>query len=245
MNRRELGRESGPLLYYLANKHMRACHVKPALSRQRVIDLFSITFLKHRTINAGSHRRRTMPEQRGISISLQSQYDALSLPEFPAPVPAASASGGLLSHKTNHEPDQPDIAEAYTPIYPGSQFWIVFCCREPAAETRYYYFKLFLGGKCVLSWGCGEKNGWSGRVGFGIFESSGDDLAGYPLLEKRAFVFPNMRETNEGGSFEIRVYRATARKRQDRPIKAWKQGVASEGVKMNIVSALCNKMMIL
>ncbi|CAK1355613.1 unnamed protein product [Cercospora beticola] len=175
-----------------------------------------------------------MPERHGISISLQSQYDALSLPEFPAPVPAASASDGLFPPKTNHEHNQTSAVEAYTPIYPGSQFWIVFRCSQPAEETRYYYFKLFLGGKCVLSWGCGEKNGWSGRVGFGIFESSGDDLAGYPLLEKRAFVFPNMRETNEGGSFEIRVYRAIGRKRQDRPIKAWKQGAAPEGVKMNI-----------
>ncbi|PPJ54199.1 hypothetical protein CBER1_01126 [Cercospora berteroae] len=173
-----------------------------------------------------------MPEQRGISICLQSQYDALSLPEFPAPVPTASRNPSLLPHKPNYESDQTGIVEAYTPIYPGSQFWIVFRCSQPAEEIRYYYFKLFLGGKCVLSWGCGEKNGWNGRVGFGIFESSGDDLAGYPLLEKRAFVFP--RETNEGGSFDIRVYRAIGRKRQDRPIKAWKQGAASEGVKMNI-----------
>ena len=224
---------------------MRACHVKPALSRQRATDLFNVTFLKHHTTNAGSHYRCTMPEQRGISISLQSQYDALSLPEFPAPVPAASASDGFLPHKTSHKPDQPGIVEAYTPIYPGSHVWIVFCCREPAAETRYYYLKLFLGGKCVLSWGCGKKNGWSGRVGFGIFKSSGADLAGYPLLEKRAFVFPNMRETNEGGSFEIRVYRAIGRKRQNRPIKPWKQGAASEGVNMNIISALSNAMMIL
>ncbi|GIZ40347.1 hypothetical protein CKM354_000369000 [Cercospora kikuchii] len=176
-----------------------------------------------------------MPEQRGISISLQSQYDALSLPEFPAPVPTATPSNELSPQNLpNHEPNQTSIVEAYTPIYPGSQFWIVFRCSQPAEEIRYYYFKLFLGGRCVLSWGCGKKNGWHGRVGFGIFESSGNDLAGYPLLEKRAFVFSNMREANEGGSFEIRVYRAIGRKRQDRPIKVWKQGAASEGVRMNI-----------
>lgn len=186
-----------------------------------------------------------MPEQRGISISLQSQYDALSLPEFPAPVPAATPSGRLSPQERGHETNQSCIVEAYTPIYPGSQFWIVFRSSQPAEDIRYYYFELFLGGKCVLSWGCGKKNGWSGRVGFGIFESLGDDLAGYPLLEKRAFVFSNMREANEGGSFEIRVYRAIGRERQDRPIKAWKQGAASEGVRMNIVSAFSEIMMLL
>lgn len=239
-----MARESGPALCHLANNHMR--HVKPALSRERATDFFNVTFLKHRTADTGSHHRCIMPEQRGISISLQSQYDALSLPEFPAPVPTATPSNELSPQNLpNHEPNQTSIVEAYTPIYPGSQFWIVFRCSQPAEEIRYYYFKLFLGGRCVLSWGCGKKNGWHGRVGFGIFESSGNDLAGYPLLEKRAFVFSNMREANEGGSFEIRVYRAIGRKRQDRPIKVWKQGAASEGVRMNIVSAFSEIMMLL
>ncbi|KAM3418905.1 hypothetical protein BST61_g4864 [Cercospora zeina] len=175
-----------------------------------------------------------MPEQRGISVSLQSQYDALSLPEFPGPVSPNRESESPVPSKSRHESDQTNVVEAYTPIYPGSQFWILFRCSQPPEDTRYYYFKLFLDAKCVLSWGCGENNAWSGRVGFGIFESSGDDLAGQPLIEKRAFVFPHMEETGEGGSFEIRVYRATARKRQDRPIKMWKQNAASEGMKMNI-----------
>ncbi|KAF2214589.1 hypothetical protein CERZMDRAFT_82557 [Cercospora zeae-maydis SCOH1-5] len=175
-----------------------------------------------------------MPEQRGITISLQSQYDALSLPELLAPVSPDRESESVVPPKSRHESDQTNVVEAYTPIYPGSQFWILFRCNQPVDETRYYYFKLFLDGKCVLSWGCGENNAWSGRVGFGIFESSGDDLTGQPLVEKRAFVFPHTDDTGQGGSFEIRVYRAAARKRQDRPIRMWKQNTASEGMKMKV-----------
>lgn len=160
MNRHDLARESGPALCHLANNHMRACHVKPALSLQRATDLFNVTFLKHRTINAGSHHRCTMPEQRGISISLQSQYDALSLPEFPAPVPAATPSGRLSPQERGYETNQSCIVEAYTPIYPGSQFWIVFRSSQPAEDIRYYYFELFLGGRQVRSFLGMRKEEW-------------------------------------------------------------------------------------
>lgn len=163
-----------------------------------------------------------MPVNRGIALSLQSQYDALAVPEF-APPPGRSSPSRALNEST---------VEVYTPIYPGSQFWIVFCCLEPVEpEVRHHFFKLMVDGTCLLSWGCGKAR--SGRIGFGIFGGAGQDLNGQSLVEKRAFVFPPETGT---GSFEIQVFRAKARRREEPRLEQYEEVADGRGIKVNIVS---------
>lgn len=103
----------------------------------------------------------------------------------------------------------------YVPIYSGSQFWINYAC--PAindSETKFFYFKLFVKGQCLLSWGVGKEEQLSGRVTFAVFDG-GVDFHGKRVLEKRAFFFQNADTSRrQGGDFEIRIFRSKARKRE-------------------------------
>lgn len=105
----------------------------------------------------------------------------------------------------------------YVPRYPGSQFWIRYSCVRPRNESqiRYYYFKLFLGGEPVVSWGCGEKDGWIGKTMFAPFHT-GTDSEGTRLREMRGFFFPSDDGVGKEDWLEIRVFRSKARRRDPR-----------------------------
>lgn len=166
-----------------------------------------------------------MPSYRGISISLQSQYDARTIPEWPPPSAEATPSpnkgvpnSGITTFRAPPS-DSPsrNTAEVYIPIYRGSQIWINYTGPVPRdtsnPDTRFYFFKLYMSGKCLFSWGVGAEDNWSGRVTFGIFDG-GTDFEGRRMLEKKALFFPK-HETNESQTgFEIRVFRSRARKAQ-------------------------------
>ncbi|CAK3883486.1 Hypothetical predicted protein [Lecanosticta acicola] len=181
-----------------------------------------------------------MPSSRGISISLQSQYDARTIPEWPPPPTTSTASLG--SHNLDHSANNPDAtptdttsantAEAHIPIYRGSQLWINYTCPDPhdtsSADTMYYYFKLLIGEQCMFSWGVGEEDNWSGRVTFGIFDG-GTDFEGRRVLEKRALFFPKDEGEGKGG-FEIRVFRSKARKGETMRLERYDGATAGQGL---------------
>lgn len=147
-----------------------------------------------------------MPTHRGITIALQSQYEGLNVPEY-----------------TSREPAQPRdkvIKSIYIPTYPASQFWVCYQCppppiaRGPGKETRYYYFKLYSGDKCVLSWGVGEAKNWSGKTVFGLYDG-GRDFEGSRVLVKRAMMFPALSRMGSGdGGFRVEVFRSFGRRRE-------------------------------
>lgn len=100
------------------------------------------------------------------------------------------------------------------PTYPCSQFWINYSCEPPYdAQVQYYYFKLFVGGKYILSWGVGQTEGWGGKTMYGLY-SAGTDFDGRKIVEKKGMFFPKKTKQDDGGAFEIRVFRAKARKRE-------------------------------
>lgn len=87
-------------------------------------------------------------------------------------------------------------------------------------SVKYFYFKLLLTGICVLSWGVGAEEGWRGRTVCG-FMDGGTDFEGRRVVEKRGFFFGGERAGRSGmgkggaeGGFEIQVFRAKARRRQ-------------------------------
>lgn len=163
-----------------------------------------------------------MPTYRGISISLQSQYDALTLPEFGPPQASQAETPPRRRYTDGRSPSSfsclapPRIAVVYVPIYSGSQFWINYACPvTDDKETKYFYFKLFIKGRCLLSWGVGEEEHLSGRVTFAIFDG-GVDFHGKRVLEKRSFFFQNADaiQSRGGTNFEIQTFRSKARKRE-------------------------------
>lgn len=190
-----------------------------------------------------------MPTYRGISISLQSQYDALTIPEFPPPPPSSTpatppkrrnAFAYTRSPASFSSPTPPRIAVVYVPIYSGSQFWINYACPTTNdKETKFFYFKLFVKGRCLLSWGVGEEDRLSGRVTFAIYDG-GLDAAGKRVLEKKSFFFHNAATgQNRGGNFEIRVFRSKARKRETAKFEKFEQDDedgAQNGFKCDVTS---------
>jgi hypothetical protein len=142
-----------------------------------------------------------MPTYRGTTFALHSQYDAAVIPE----------------HLTlpNHDKTQ----NILIPSLPNSQFWLSYSCARPpdAPSFSFYLFKLFVRGKCVLSWGTGPEDNWSGKTVFGLYDAGSTDFEGRRWVEKRGFFFPAAPPQNRKGEwtegFEVRVYRAKARRR--------------------------------
>ncbi|KAK5135469.1 hypothetical protein LTR08_005257 [Meristemomyces frigidus] len=148
-----------------------------------------------------------MPVFREVSMTLQSQYDALRILETAVPAAEVEASSASPSAAPTAS-----VVEVSIPTYASSQFWLGYACLPPpvGGACRYYYFKLWQQGSCVVSWGVGAEEGWGGKTMFGLFEG-GTDFEGRRVVEKRAFFFPP--RGGEGRGFEVRVYRSLARRR--------------------------------
>ena len=97
---------------------------------------------------------------------------------------------------------------------------------EPAVvESQWYYFKLFLNGRHVTSWGTDCHKNPKGQVMRGLFEPS--DRWNYKSAgivyknmgtESRPFIFAQETDTGsaatDGGVIEVRVFRALGRRRK-------------------------------
>ncbi|KAL8955925.1 MAG: hypothetical protein Q9193_006388, partial [Seirophora villosa] len=106
-----------------------------------------------------------MPAYRNITINLVSQFDILNIPEY---APPASLEDPFAAPPT---PVDKSLVSCYIPIYPLSQFWLSYSISAPHPPKALYYFKLFINGACVVSWGCGEENGFKGKTTYGLFDS--------------------------------------------------------------------------
>lgn len=172
-------------------------------------------------------RFTTMPTYRSINIALHSQFDIETVPEYhPPPLPFAPP------------PDHPAVApliddatstcSVYIPVLPGSQFWIVYSVSPPVPEGHYFLFKLYIDGDNIVSWSTGKEHAWKGKTMFGLF-----DAGNGKSVEKRALCFraPDTEGRVKDGAVEIRVHRASGRKRVDRETRLYeKMGHAkSEG----------------
>ena len=172
-----------------------------------------------------------MPTHAGITISLQSQYDALTLPEHDVHITTVSPSLSALANHTpthnehpdktfanhHHSPAATPIVTASVPAYPHSQFWLSYACAPPPLDDdgeeeafAFYFFKLFVNGVCILSWGVGARDQWKGKTVFGLFDG-GRDFEGARVVERRGLFFG--AEAARGG-FEVWVHRAKARRRE-------------------------------
>jgi len=108
----------------------------------------------------------------------------------------------------------------------GARFWLRYNIEEAAsAKSSFYYFKLFMNGRHITSWGTNAKTRPSGQIMKALFDPS--DRWNYQHegvlyknngTETRSFFFNNKAEAlsaaNDGGLIEVRVYRALGRKRK-------------------------------
>lgn len=172
-----------------------------------------------------------MPTYRSITISLVSQFDIMSIPEY-APPTAPKHSTPNLPVLINPEHS---LVSVYIPTYPSSQFWISYSISPPHPPRALYYFKLFLHGSCVVSWGCSEEDGYRGRTMFAMFDT-GEIDKDQALLERRALSFGVETVNATDTKFmEIKVYRSKGRKRIQPQVRGFRETLGP-GVKNNIPS---------
>jgi len=141
-----------------------------------------------------------MPQHRGVHIALVSQYDAMFIPEYRSPEDGEGQKREADTH----------AVDAYISNYAASQFWIRYACDMSTQdlETRFFYFKLYVAGIFSVAWGCGAQDEWEGQTLFVPNDVS---------REKLGLFFPrNVDATAEMPAFEVLVYRAKARRRQER-----------------------------
>ncbi len=157
-----------------------------------------------------------MPTYRTITISLVSQFDIMTIPEYAPPnVPNDPFSDAPVLVDTIKS-----LVSVYIPTYPSSQFWIYYSIAPPYPPKAVFYFKLFLNGSCVVSWGCGERDDYKGRTMFAMSDSI-QSWMGQPNIERRAMCFVSPEEAantvHASNSFEdfmeLKVYRSKGRKR--------------------------------
>lgn len=156
-----------------------------------------------------------MPTYRSITISLVSQFDILTIPEY---APPATPTDPFSNAPTLVDPDH-SLVSIYIPIYPSSQFWISYSIAPPYPPRLLYYFKLYLNGQSVVSWGCGEEDGYKGKTMFGLYDS-GRSITSQPAIERRVLCFaPESRDIDQTGAdntsnvLEVKVFRSKGRKR--------------------------------
>ena len=129
-----------------------------------------------------------------------SQYDAMLIPEHHSPDENSNVN----------ERENTRAIDTYISNYTASQFWIRYACdtSSQGPETRFFYFKLYINGTFSAAWGCGAQDEWEGKTLF-VPKDVG--------REKLGLFFPrDLKEISQAPALEIRVYRAKARRRQER-----------------------------
>lgn len=158
-----------------------------------------------------------MPTYRSITISLVSQFDILTIPEY---APPSTSTDPFSETPTLVDPGQ-SLVSVYVPTYPSSQFWLSYSISPPYPPHALFYFKLFLNNTHVVSWGCGAEDEYKGKTMFGVY-CAGDSRLGKVGIEKRVFCFASEEygsgkvdgsRERLGDVMEVRVYRARGRKR--------------------------------
>ncbi|PBP19276.1 hypothetical protein BUE80_DR009507 [Diplocarpon rosae] len=185
-----------------------------------------------------------MPIHRGIAISIVSQVELKTHPEFPHPessqftyrspdlrrgppkafdwTPPSASSDSKADRLLGRQ----SVVSVYIPSLPATRFWIRYNIVEAAiTHSEWFYFKLFMNGRHITSWGTNARTRPSGQVMRGLFEPS--DRWNYKHegivfknmgTEARLFIFGHEDEkrsaASDGGLIEVMVFRARGRKRR-------------------------------
>lgn len=157
-----------------------------------------------------------MPTFRNIKMSCVSQFDILMIPEYQPPKKPTDPFQNVPPLVTDNS-----VVSVYLPMYPSSQFWLCYDIVAPHPPKALYYFKLYINGKMIVSWGCGKEEGYKGKTMFGLF-SPGPRAFKHSLVERRALFFGTHDERVDtltldslNDVMEIKVFRSRGRRRID------------------------------
>ncbi|KAL0467083.1 hypothetical protein QR685DRAFT_75025 [Neurospora intermedia] len=161
-----------------------------------------------------------MPCLRGIEISLVTDPSNERIPEFPHPEGSSarliSSHGGSAKQESISTRKAGPTIATYIPSVPGHCFAIQYNINvPPPPPCKYFFFKLFLNGRAITSWGINPTERQHGNVVKSLW-APGPSYNGQAGLECRNFVFLPGQETRspaeDGGLIEVKVFRAQDRK---------------------------------
>ncbi|KPM38099.1 hypothetical protein AK830_g8463 [Neonectria ditissima] len=180
-----------------------------------------------------------MPCFRGVDVSIFTHPGTKKLPEFPHSdaasvhvLPPTNRTSNLWeSESVCSDIDSPRIQKVgprvsvYIPSAPGSQFGVHYSVTRIPEPPCHLYFKIFLNGRNITSWGINPVVQASGSVTRALFEP--DDRWHYKEdgvvhrregIEARCLYFlPPSSSTSvadDGGLIEVQAFRSKGRKRR-------------------------------
>lgn len=154
--------------------------------------------------------------------------------------PASSSTSSTSASKADSRPDKDPSVSCYIPsmpgmrlhglgflfnayyFYTGMRFFVKYTIEPPHPEGQLFYFKLFMNGRHISSWGVNPRTNPSGQVLRGLFAADDSDQSQTTLrhggIESRPFLFAQAVDgksaADDGGLIEIRIFRACGRKRR-------------------------------
>ncbi|ROW06148.1 hypothetical protein VMCG_04680 [Cytospora schulzeri] len=180
-----------------------------------------------------------MPSSQDIEVSILAQPDIGRLPEYPYPdgsqasihLRAPNDTAGDKSTQTAHIIDSTRLTKAkstvsvYIPSVPGAQFWINYVVEKEPTPPCHLFFKLYMNGRHITSWGIDPRIKNEGRVEKALYEPSArwdhednGTVMKQNGIEARYFHFLCGQQekcvAEDGGLIEVQVFRAKGRKRR-------------------------------
>ena len=154
-----------------------------------------------------------MPSLRGVTVSLISQQDLLTIPEYSVPpsehldTPKPSPSS---FHFPSIHPSTPTTT-VLVPTYPADRLWLSYAVPGPPTPAAHYFFRLLLDGRPLVAWGCGHDHQHKGKLAFAIVRDHVDNNS---LIRKALCFAAEPRDGDAAGrGLEVHVHRVRARRR--------------------------------
>jgi hypothetical protein len=116
----------------------------------------------------------------------------------------------------------------------GIRFFLKYTIEPPHPEGQLFYFKLFMNGRHISSWGVNPRTNPRGQVLRGLFEPDGTwsvsensrTFIRQSGIESRPFLFTpeigGRSAADDGGLIEVRIFRAKGRKRRAPSLEAFR-----------------------
>ncbi|RYP62953.1 hypothetical protein DL770_009494 [Monosporascus sp. CRB-9-2] len=173
-----------------------------------------------------------MPRFRGIEICIIAGKPDGCLNEYPHPdsisvrLKKVALKAAENEGTSNTDPTPKKLnprVSVYVPSPPGEQFWLRYAITQWPPPSKYIYFKIFMNGHQVSSWGINTTHNVTGSLSRALYKPGdrwkdkyGDIDTSQVGIEARYFNFmigqDKKSAAEDGGTVEVHVYRANARR---------------------------------
>ncbi|RYP47077.1 hypothetical protein DL768_006804 [Monosporascus sp. mg162] len=173
-----------------------------------------------------------MPLFRGIDVCIIAGKPDGCLNEYPHPdsvsvrLKKVALKDAENEGTSNTDPTPKKVnprVSVYVPSPPGEQFWLRYAITQRPPPSKYIYFKIFMNGHQVSSWGINTTHNVRGSLSRALYKPGGrwkdkygDIDTSQVGIEARYFNFMLGQDkksvAEDGGTVEVHVYRANARR---------------------------------